>query len=43
MAGRARPERVTALCSTGVATARIDNGIENEDTVTLAVQWRNRR
>ena len=42
MAGRARPERVTALGSTGVATARLGNGVQTEDTVTLAVQWRNR-
>ena len=42
MAGTARPERVTALCSTGVATARLANGVETEDTITLAVQWRNK-
>ncbi len=42
LGGQARPERVTALCSTGVATARLANGVETEDTVTLAVQWRNR-
>ena len=42
MAGRARPERVTALGSTGVATARLGNGVQTEDTITLAVQWRNR-
>lgn len=40
--GAARPERVTALESTGVADARLANGVETEDTVTLAVQWRNR-
>uniref|UniRef100_A0A7S0Q5X9 Gfo/Idh/MocA-like oxidoreductase N-terminal domain-containing protein n=1 Tax=Coccolithus braarudii TaxID=221442 RepID=A0A7S0Q5X9_9EUKA len=39
--GRARPERVTALCSTGVANTRLE-GVETEDTITLAVQWRNR-
>ena len=42
MGGRARPERVTALCSTGVADKRLDNGVNTEDTITLAVQWRNR-
>ena len=40
--GLARAEVVTALCSTGVATARLDNGVSTEDTITLAVQWRNR-
>jgi D-galacturonate reductase len=40
--GAARPERVTALASTGVADARLANGVETEDTITLAVQWRNR-
>lgn len=40
--GTARPERVTALASTGVADARLANGVETEDTITLAVQWRNR-
>jgi len=41
--GMARPERVTALASTGVADARIANGVHTEDTITLAVQWRNRK
>ena len=41
MAGVARPELVTALSSTGVATARLANGVSTEDTITLAVQWRN--
>merc|ERR1711865_189505 len=42
MQGNARPERVTALGFTGVADARLDNGVHTEDTITLAVQWRNR-
>ena len=37
--GRARPERVTALASTGVAEASL--GRPCEDTITLSVQWRN--
>ena len=41
--GTARPERVTALASTGVADARLGSGIQTEDTITLAVQWRNQR
>ncbi len=40
MQGRARPESVTALHSSGVASRRL--GVRTEDTVTLAVQWRNR-
>ena len=40
MHGRARPERVTALGSTGIASSRL--GVLTEDTITLAVQWRNR-
>ncbi len=40
--GTARPECVTALRSTGVADARLANGVETEDTITLAVQWSNR-
>ena len=40
MQGRARPESVTALHSSGVASRRL--GVKTEDTVTLAVQWRNR-
>ena len=39
--GLARAERVTALASDGVATPRL--GIPCEDTITLAVTWRNRR
>jgi len=41
--GAARPERVAALASTGVADAELGNGIRTEDTITLTVQWRNRR
>lgn len=40
MKGVARPEVVTALGSNGVANARL--GVETEDTITLAVRWRNR-
>lgn len=40
--GTARPERVTALASTGVANERLANGVETEDAITLAAQWRNR-
>lgn len=39
MLGMARPETVTALGSDGVADARL--GRTMEDTITLAVQWRN--
>ena len=38
--GRARPLRVTAVRSTGVANARLGD-VETEDTTTLAVQWEN--
>jgi len=37
--GSARPLRVTALSSTGVANARL--GVDTEDTTTLSVQWEN--
>ncbi len=40
MQGRARPVRVSALASTGVATGKF--GIETEDTITLSVQWQNK-
>jgi len=40
MRGDSRPERVTALCSDGVATGRL--GVPTEDTITLAVNWRNK-
>ena len=36
--GKARPERVVALSSTGVAQAKL--GRPCEDTITLSVQWR---
>ena len=36
--GKARPERVIALSSTGVAQAKL--GRPCEDTITLSVQWR---
>ena len=38
--GAARAEVVTGLGSTGVAVERL--GVPTEDTITLAVQWRNR-
>lgn len=38
LAGIARPIRVTATASTGVAK---NKGIETEDSITLMVQWRN--
>lgn len=40
MQSLARPETVTALASDGVASKRI--GVQTEDTITLAVRWRNR-
>ena len=40
MRGLARPESVTALASDGVAEKRL--GRPCEDTITLAVSWRNR-
>ena len=43
MRGRARAERVSAFASEGVASARLGNGITTEDTITLAVTWRNRQ
>ena len=39
--GRARPTRVTASASTGVADKRLDHGVPTEDTITLAVTWQN--
>ena len=38
LAGIARPIRVTATGSTGIATAK---GMETEDSITLTVQWQN--
>jgi len=40
MLGMARPETVTALGSDGVADSRLGRAME--DTITLAVRWRNR-
>lgn len=40
LAGRARPVRVTATASTGLATAR---NVPTEDSITLTVQWENLR
>ncbi len=40
--GRARPTRVTAQASTGVASKVVDAGAACEDTITLLVQWENR-
>merc|ERR1712087_283783 len=38
--GKARPIRVSAHASTGVARTRLD-GVETEDTITLVVDWKN--
>ena len=38
-AGRARPTRVVASYSDGVANAKLD--VATEDTITLSVQWEN--
>eukprot|EP00928_Gymnodinium_smaydae_P045279 TRINITY_DN30205_c0_g1_i1.p1 TRINITY_DN30205_c0_g1~~TRINITY_DN30205_c0_g1_i1.p1 ORF type:complete len:480 (+),score=65.50 TRINITY_DN30205_c0_g1_i1:196-1440(+) len=38
--GRARPVRVSAHSSTGVAKQRLD-GVETEDTITIVVDWKN--
>lgn len=38
--GKARPVRVTAHSSTGVAKKRLD-GVETEDTITIVVDWHN--
>merc|ERR1712203_1123686 len=38
--GKARPVRVTAHASTGVAKKKLD-GVETEDTITLVVDWKN--
>jgi D-galacturonate reductase len=40
MHGKARPVRVTAHSSTGVANKCLD-GVETEDTITIVVDWRN--
>ncbi len=39
MAGRARPVRVTACASSGVASGLLDRPVD--DTITLLVQWQN--
>lgn len=38
--GKARPIRVTAHASTGVAKQKLD-GVETEDTITILVDWHN--
>eukprot|EP00405_Crypthecodinium_cohnii_P041538 CAMPEP_0206563814 /NCGR_PEP_ID=MMETSP0325_2-20121206/23076_1 /ASSEMBLY_ACC=CAM_ASM_000347 /TAXON_ID=2866 /ORGANISM="Crypthecodinium cohnii, Strain Seligo" /LENGTH=505 /DNA_ID=CAMNT_0054066303 /DNA_START=136 /DNA_END=1651 /DNA_ORIENTATION=+ len=38
--GKARPVRVTAHSSTGVAKEKLD-GVETEDTITIVVDWKN--
>ena len=43
MRGRARPESVVALRSTGVAEKKLGGRAGVEDTITLAVRWRNRK
>lgn len=40
MHGKARPVRVAAHCSNGVARTRLD-GVETEDTITIVVDWKN--
>jgi len=40
MHGKARPVRVSAHCSTGVAKQRLD-GVDTEDTITVVVDWKN--
>jgi len=40
MYGKARPVRVTAHCSKGVAKRRLD-GVDTEDTITVVVDWKN--
>jgi D-galacturonate reductase len=39
MHGKARPVRVAAHASNGIANSRLD--VETEDTITLAVDWKN--
>jgi len=38
----AKPVRVTAMASTGIADHRLQTGANIEDTITLMVQWQNR-
>jgi D-galacturonate reductase len=40
MHGKARPLRVAAHASNGVAKTRLD-GVETEDTITIVVDWKN--
>jgi len=40
MHGKARPVRVTAHCSTGVANKKLAP-VETEDTITVVVDWKN--
>jgi len=40
MDGKARPLRVAAHASNGVAKTRLD-GVETEDTITIVVDWKN--
>jgi len=40
MHGKARPVRVTAHCSTGVANRKLAP-VETEDTITIIVDWKN--
>jgi len=40
MHGKARPVRVTAHCSTGVANRKLAP-VETEDTITIVVDWKN--
>jgi D-galacturonate reductase len=40
MHGKARPLRVAAHASNGVARTRLD-GVETEDTITIVVDWKN--
>jgi len=40
MHGKARPVRVSAHSSTGVAKQKLD-GVETEDTITIVVDWKN--
>jgi len=41
LAGIAKPIRVTATASTGIATDRFQSELDIEDSITLTVQWQN--
>uniref|UniRef100_A0A7S2RWI7 Gfo/Idh/MocA-like oxidoreductase N-terminal domain-containing protein n=1 Tax=Eucampia antarctica TaxID=49252 RepID=A0A7S2RWI7_9STRA len=41
LAGIAKPIRVTATSSTGIATERFKSKLDIEDSITLTVQWQN--